>query len=88
MHLLGTGRLSAREVMAAHLGQIRRWNPHLNAIVAILDEEACLALADAADRRLARGEVPGALHGVPWAFKDLEPAVGLSLHLRLADPSQ
>ena len=76
MHLLGTGRLSAREVMAAHLGQIRRWNPHLNAIVAILNEEACLALADAADRRLARGGVPGALHGVPWAFKDLEPAVG------------
>ena len=62
--------------MAAHLEQIRRWNPHLNAIVAKLDDEACLALADAADASLARGDSPGALHGLPWAFKDLEPATG------------
>ena len=38
--LLGTRELSAREVMAAHLEQIRHWNPHLNAIVAKLDDEA------------------------------------------------
>ena len=62
--------------MAAHLEQIRRWNPRLNAIVAKLDDDSCLALADAADARIARGEPPGALHGLPWAFKDLEPAVG------------
>ncbi len=68
--------ISAREVMAAHLRQIERVNPRLNAIVAKLDDDACLALADAADRRLARGEPVGALHGLPWAFKDLEPAVG------------
>ena len=74
--LLRGRQLSAREVMTAHLEQIRRWNPHLNAIVAKLDDESCLALADAADARVARGELPGALHGVPWAFKDLEPAVG------------
>jgi amidase len=73
---LRSRQLSAREVMAAHLEQIRRWNPHLNAIVAKLDDEACLALADAADASLARGDSPGALHGLPWAFKDLEPAIG------------
>jgi len=74
--LLGARQLSAREVMTAHLGQIRCWNPRLNAIVAKLDDDACLSLADAADQRAARGEPLGALHGLPWAFKDLEAAVG------------
>jgi amidase len=71
-----TRRLSAREVMQAHLDRINRINPHLNAIVAKLDDERCLALADDADRRLARGEAIGPLHGLPIAFKDLEAAVG------------
>jgi amidase len=79
VRLLGARRLSAREVMAAHLEQIHRWNPHLNAIVAKLEDETCLALAEAADARLARGEESAALHGVPWAFKDLEPVVGFPL---------
>jgi amidase len=69
-------QLSAREVMAAHLDRINRINPHLTAIVAKLDDEQCLALADAADRRLAAGEPVGPLHGLPIAFKDLEAAVG------------
>jgi amidase len=75
-HLIRTRKLSAREVMAAHLAQIRLWNPRLNAIVAKLDDDTCLLLADAADARAARGEPLGALHGLPWAFKDLDAAVG------------
>jgi amidase len=75
-NLLHGRQLSAREVMTAHLAQIHRWNPHLNAIVAKLDDEVCLALADAADARAFRGESLGPLHGLPWAFKDLEPVVG------------
>jgi amidase len=74
--LLRARKLSAREVMRAHLGQIQRWNPRLNAIVAKLDDDACLALADAADARAERGQPLGPLHGLPWAFKDLESAVG------------
>jgi amidase len=74
--LIRTRELSAREVMAAHLDRINRINPHLNAIVAKLDDEICLSLADSADRAVARGNVPGALHGLPIAFKDLEAAVG------------
>jgi len=69
-------QVSAREVMAAHLKQIKRVNPALNAIVAKLDDDACLALADDADRRIARGEPVGPLHGLPIAFKELEPALG------------
>jgi amidase len=68
--------ISCREVMAAHLERINQLNPTLNAIVAKLDDERCLALADEADRALARGDDVGPLHGLPWAFKDLEDAVG------------
>lgn len=74
--LIRTREVSAREVMTAHLERIRRVNPKINAIVAKLDDEECLALADAADRRAARGELLGPLHGLPIAFKDLQPAVG------------
>jgi amidase len=68
--------VSAREVMSAHLAQMARLNSRLNAIVAKLDDGECLALADEADDRLARGERVGPLHGLPIAFKDLEAAVG------------
>jgi amidase len=68
--------VSTRDVMSAHLAQIARLNPRLNAIVAKLDDEQCLQLADEADHRLARGERVGPLHGLPIAFKDLEAAVG------------
>jgi amidase len=74
--LIRSRHVSAREVMSAHLGQIARANPTLNAIVAKLADEDCLALADAADERLARGEAVGPLHGLPFAFKDLQPVVG------------
>jgi amidase len=69
-------KVSAREVMSAHLARINRFNPTLNAIVAKLDDDECLALADQADAALSRGDKVGALHGLPWAFKDLEDAVG------------
>jgi amidase len=69
-------RVSCREVMGAFLKQIERLNPSINAIVAKLDDQSCLALADAADRAVARGDALGPLHGLPIAFKDLEAAVG------------
>ena len=71
-----TREISAREVMAAFLDRIVRCNPTLNAIVARREDEACLALADEADRAVASGAASGALHGLPIAFKDLEPATG------------
>ena len=74
--LIRSRQVSAREVMSAFLAQIARLNPALNAIVAKLDDQTCLALADAADRELASGRPVGLLHGLPIAFKDLEAAVG------------
>src|SRR5829696_2175899 len=91
--LIRTRKVSAREVMAAHLARIRKVNPTINAIVAKLDDDACLALADAADARAARRETLGPLHGLPIAFKDLQPAVGFpytrgSLIYRDARPTE
>jgi amidase len=79
--LIRSGELSAREVMAAHLEQIDRWNPAVNAIVAKLDDDECLALAAEADGRLQAKEDIGPLHGLPIAFKDLEAAVGFPMTL-------
>src|SRR5262252_9580786 len=64
------GELSAREVMEAHLTQIERVNPQVNAIVTLLPERA-LAGARAADEALAHGAAVGPLHGLPIAHKDL-----------------
>jgi amidase len=77
--MLATRAISAREVMSAFLGQIDRINPKINAIVAKLDDEKCLSLAEEADRCLARGDRVGPLHGLPFAFKDLDPAVGFPM---------
>src|SRR5499433_3406858 len=73
--LIHARKVSAREVMAAHLERINRLNAKVNAIVAKLDDDKCLALADAADQR-ARGDSLPPLHGLPIAFKDLQTAVG------------
>ena len=69
--------VSSREVMTEYLKRINRLNTTLNAIVAKLDDDVCLALADAADREIDRDDkANGLLLGLPIAFKDLEPAVG------------
>lgn len=61
--------ISSTELIAAHLEQIRRINPALNAVVDLLDDSA-LRDAREADRKLARGEACGPLHGVPFSVKD------------------
>ena len=50
--------LSAREVMTAHLAQIERVNPKVNAIVTLVAERA-MAGAARADEAMARGEAAG-----------------------------
>ena len=63
-------RFSSREVTLACLNRVAQWQPRLNAFMAIETDEA-LAAADAADAALAKGNVSGALHGVPLAHKDM-----------------
>ncbi len=75
-HKIQTRQLSALEVMEAHLAQIERINPKVNAIVTYLPERG-IAGAKAADEALARGEIIGPLHGLPVAHKDLEMTKGI-----------
>jgi amidase len=68
--------VSATEVMQAHLDQIERHNPAVNAIVTLLPERA-LQAAHALDARIARGEICGPLCGLPVAHKDLAVTKGI-----------
>jgi amidase len=68
--------LSARDVVAAHLDQIERINPTVNAIVTLVAEQA-MERAREADEALARGRGTGPLHGLPIAHKDLQPTKGI-----------
>jgi amidase len=68
--------VSAVEVLLAHLEQIDRVNPVVNAIVTLLPERA-RAAARAADAALARGDDVGPLHGLPIAHKDTLATKGI-----------
>jgi amidase len=72
-----TKALSCREVMEAHLAQIEKINPKVNAIVTRVPQDQVLAQARAADEALSRGDAVGPLHGLPIAHKDLVPTKGL-----------
>jgi aspartyl-tRNA(Asn)/glutamyl-tRNA(Gln) amidotransferase subunit A len=63
-------QLSSHEVTRACLHRIAQWQPHLNAFMEI-ESEAALKAAEEADAALAKGEVRGALYGVPLAHKDM-----------------
>src|SRR6266853_4779320 len=70
-------KLSAREVMEAHLRQIERVNPKVNAIVTLVDEDHLMAQAREADEFIVRGKPLGPLHGLPVAVKDLTETKGI-----------
>jgi len=77
--LIRTRKLTATEVMRAHIDQIERVNPLVNAIVTFVPELA-LKAAKALDARIARskGDVNlPPLAGLPIAYKDLVPTKGI-----------
>jgi amidase len=74
--LIRARKLSAREALAAHLQQIERVNPKVNAIVTLVPELAAAAAAKA-DEMQAHKETLGPLHGLPVAHKDLLETKGI-----------
>jgi amidase len=70
-------KISSREVMQAHLKQIARVNPKVNAIVTLVPEDQLMAQAFAADEALAKGNWLGPLHGMPVGVKDLHATKGI-----------
>src|SRR2546429_246569 len=80
-------KISAREVMQAHLKQIARVNPKVNAIVTLVPEEQLMAQALAADEAIAKGHLLGPLHGLPVGVKDLHLTKGIrTTHGSLRNP--
>ena len=74
--LIRAKKLSAREVLAAHLKQIELVNPKVNAIVTLVPEMAAEAAAKA-DEMQARKQTLAPLHGLPVAHKDLLETRGI-----------
>ena len=74
--LIRRKKLSARETLDAHLKQIERVNPKVNAIVTLVAEQA-KEKAHKADEAQARGAALGPLHGLPIAHKDLVETAGI-----------
>jgi amidase len=74
--LIRAKKLSAREALAAHLKQIERVNPKVNAIVTLVAEMAADSAAKA-DEMQAHKVTLGPLHGLPVAHKDLLETRGI-----------
>ena len=74
--LLKAKKISAREVLEAHLAQIDRVNPKVNSIVTLVADRA-MTDAKKADDDIAKGRPRGALHGLPIAHKDLVDTAGI-----------
>jgi Asp-tRNA(Asn)/Glu-tRNA(Gln) amidotransferase A subunit family amidase len=70
-------RLTARDAVEAALGRIAARDGALNSFTAVL-ADAARRDADAVDTRVARGEDPGLLAGVPFAVKNLFDVKGLT----------
>ena len=68
--------ISSVELVEASFRRINELDSQLNAFVTP-DAEGALAAAAECDRKLAAGDEPGSLHGVPICVKDLELTEGL-----------
>src|SRR5262249_12442097 len=66
---IAAGELSAAEAVDAHIEQIERVNPALNAVVWKRYDEARAEAAEA-DRKRRAGEPLGPLHGLPITIKE------------------
>jgi aspartyl-tRNA(Asn)/glutamyl-tRNA(Gln) amidotransferase subunit A len=66
---------SARELTEVALARIERLDPVYNAFVAV-DGDRAVAEAASVDERIAAGQYPGPLAGIPLGVKDLQSATG------------
>lgn len=72
-----TKKISAVQVMKAHLEQIEKVNPLLNALVQRTDPDRCLHAAQLADEAIEKKLPVGKMHGVPITIKDTCHVEGL-----------
>jgi amidase len=73
---LKNGEISSVQLLDVYLKRIGRYNPKINAVVA-MDVKAARIRAAAADAALAQGKSWGPLHGLPMTVKDVFEAKGM-----------
>lgn len=69
-------QLTATQVLEAHLAQIAAENPKVNAVCTVAEDKA-RGWAAEVDAKVAAGEDPGLLAGVPVGIKDVHPTAGI-----------
>ena len=74
--LVRRGEMKATEALDETLAAIDRHNPELNSFVHV-DVDLARAAAERIEERVARGEDPGPLAGVPFGVKDLDDCEGM-----------
>ena len=73
---LARGVITSEALLAAQLERVERFNPVLNAVVA-LDVDGAFRAARAADEARRQGRLTGPLHGLPMTIKDIFATRGL-----------
>jgi Asp-tRNA(Asn)/Glu-tRNA(Gln) amidotransferase A subunit family amidase len=68
-------RVSSEELVRTSLERIDRLNPAINAVISV--REQSLDEARELDRRIASGDDPGPIAGLPLLVKDMEDVVGV-----------
>ncbi|MCG7361678.1 amidase [Roseomonas sp. ACRSG] len=74
--MIGTKKLSPVELLESCIKRVGEVNHAVNAMVA-MDEEGARASAKEAEAAVMRGDLLGALHGLPLGIKDLDSTAGL-----------
>src|ERR1700752_965758 len=67
--LIKKKKVSPLDLTKLHLERIKKFNPILNAYLAMAEEEA-LTAARKAEREISQGKYRGPLHGIPFSIKD------------------
>ena len=68
--LIRSRQVSSEELTRMYLDRLERHGTELEAVITLTAERA-LRQARERDREVARGEIRGPLHGIPWGAKDL-----------------
>jgi Asp-tRNA(Asn)/Glu-tRNA(Gln) amidotransferase A subunit family amidase len=67
---IGYAKVSSLDLTIMYIARLKRLDSKLHCIITLTEERA-LRQAKEADEAIKRGEYKGALHGIPWAAKDL-----------------
>jgi Asp-tRNA(Asn)/Glu-tRNA(Gln) amidotransferase A subunit family amidase len=73
--LIQTRQVSAVELTNMYIARLKKYNPVLNCVVTLMEEQA-MKQARQADADIEAGRYRGPLHGIPWGVKDIIAAKG------------